>query len=463
MVSSVKAAALSSIGLKSGGSSGSSDAVTCPSDSRPGHPMDRMTQQHRQAPEQDGETTAAASTSNTIEIADRRTTATSADCHARTSWSACTSSAAQVFRTISGRCQSSQPKPKASRGTTTSTQPATRRRAAGRSSATRGSLGWPGTRLASTGRTLAKRSGTPARSGEHVIAVEPDRRDELLQHLEVQDECNEEEQPVVRDQVDGAARDQEQHVEVETTEVGADASRPAEPVRVGDVGVERGEDQVHAVPDAPRLRPAVAAGGGVTHLVQHRSDVQQAVTGEHERRGGQHLLQRDQRVTMKVHLDIDGYGQRKHSDHKGWPEHQGQRTRDPADRSDRYERALQREREQWVGARWLELGWLGRVLDQSERLEACLHQVRQPIGGERPAVCAADDVGNLVRRAARCDRRDDEVQQLRDLDDLTVASPKQVRRFTDARSLAPGRAAVALGIRASCGGSVSGRIGQQSW
>ena len=60
--------------------------------------------------------------------------------------------------------QRNQPNAPASSGTTIRTQAVTTRRARGRSSVTRGSAGWPGRRLRSTGPTRAKRSGTPARS-----------------------------------------------------------------------------------------------------------------------------------------------------------------------------------------------------------------------------------------------------------------------------------------------------------
>ena len=76
----------------------------------------------------------------------------------------CSAIPARPRRTNSGRCQIAQPSAKVSTGTTTSTQPVTTRRACGRSSLTRGSVGCPGRRLRSTGPTRAKRSGTPAAS-----------------------------------------------------------------------------------------------------------------------------------------------------------------------------------------------------------------------------------------------------------------------------------------------------------
>ena len=104
------------------------------------------------------------SASSATDSEERMTTVTSPASQARPIWSVWTPIASQVRSTMSGRFQSSQPKPNVSSGTTTSTQPTTSRRAYGRSSATRGSVGRPGSMLRSTGRTRANRSGTPARS-----------------------------------------------------------------------------------------------------------------------------------------------------------------------------------------------------------------------------------------------------------------------------------------------------------
>ena len=72
-------------------------------------------------------------------------------------------------------------------------------------------------------------------------------------------------------------------VEVQAAEVGADPPGPAEPVAVGDVGVERRPDEVEPGPHGAGLGAAVAGGGGVTELVEaagqhrHHEDEQQQV------------------------------------------------------------------------------------------------------------------------------------------------------------------------------------------
>ena len=103
----------------------------------------------------------------------------------------------------------------------------------------------------------------PGQVGEDEVAVEADHGDELLEHLDLQGERGEQEEPAAGREVPGAERQDRQDVEVEPAEVGADAAGAAEAVGVGDVGVERGEDEVDADPDLARLGAAVVAGRGV--------------------------------------------------------------------------------------------------------------------------------------------------------------------------------------------------------
>ena len=56
----------------------------------------------------------------------------------------------------------------------------------------------------------------------------------------------------------------------------------------------------------------------------------------------------------------------------------------------------------------------------------------QAVDRQGPPVCAADDVGDLLRRPIRVDRGDHHLQELGHLDDLTVASSQEVRRLPDA-------------------------------
>src|SRR5204863_130899 len=121
------------------------------------------------------------------------------------------------------------------------------------------------------------------------VAVEADERHQLLQHLQVR-EGDDQEQDLGRGgNVDAGQGQHEDRVEVQAAEIGAQTPGPGQPVGVGDVSEERGPDHVDADPDLPGPRAAIAAAGRVPALVEHGGDQGQAEHDEQAHRVAQDL------------------------------------------------------------------------------------------------------------------------------------------------------------------------------
>ena len=102
---------------------------------------------------------------------------------------------------------------------------------------------------------------------------------------------DDQEQDLVRGgRVEAGQGQHEDQVEVQAAEVGAQPAGAAEPVGVGDVGEERGPDQVDADADHAGPRAAVAAAGRVPALVEQGGDHGQAEHDEQVHRVAQDLL-----------------------------------------------------------------------------------------------------------------------------------------------------------------------------
>ena len=139
-----------------------------------------------------------------------------------------------------------------SSGMTHSTQPVTTIRVRRRRPVTRGSRRPRATALRRMGATRANRSGTPTRSLTDVVAVEADEREQLLQHLQMRDGDDQQQELAGGGHVDAGQGQHEDRVEVQAAEVGAQPAGADEPVGVGDVGEERRPDQVDADADPRR-------------------------------------------------------------------------------------------------------------------------------------------------------------------------------------------------------------------
>jgi hypothetical protein len=137
-------------------------------------------------------------------------------------------------------------------------------------SSTRNSSRAPGDQAAQHGADPPEQVGHADQVGQDEVPVEPQRWQQLLHHLYVDQEHGGEQRPVPRRQVDRREPGREDRVEVDAAEVGADAAGPAQPVGVGNVGEEGGPHHVDAHADDPGLGSSVAAGGGMAALVEQR-------------------------------------------------------------------------------------------------------------------------------------------------------------------------------------------------
>ena len=110
--------------------------------------------------------------------------------------------------------------------------------------------------------------GDAGHVGEHVVAVEADQRRQLVHHLQDLGGHDEQQRVVPGGPPDAGDADRDDRVEVEAAEVGAHPAAAAEPVGVGDVGVERRPDQVDAGTHHAGRGAAAAGAGGVAELVE---------------------------------------------------------------------------------------------------------------------------------------------------------------------------------------------------
>src|SRR5579863_5085105 len=150
-----------------------------------------------------------------------------------------------------------------------------------------------GDQAAQHGPDAAEQVGQADQVGQDEVPVEPERRQQLLDDLQVDQHHRAGQRRVPRGQVGRGQREHEDRVEVDAAQVGADPAAPAQPVGVGDVGEERGPDQVQAHADHAGTRAAVPAGGGVAALV--------------EQHGG-HGQAEDQEQQQRVEQDVPGRG-----------------------------------------------------------------------------------------------------------------------------------------------------------
>ena len=250
--------------------------------------------------------------------------------------------ASSATRTISGRFHTSTASPTASVGTTTRTQAVTSRRARGRSSATRGWAARPGTRLRDDRADPREQVRHAGEVGEDVVAVETQRGDELLDHLEVGDEHVEHQHLGPAEQVGAPGGQQRPDVEVQAPEVGAQPAGPVQAVGVGDVGVEGGEDEVHPGTDPAGRGAAVPARRRVTDLVDEDADGGEQVERREQPRRGEGGRQRREGVAAHEQQDVHRHQGRERQHDDGRPEQRGERPGDEPDRTGGQQRQLAR-------------------------------------------------------------------------------------------------------------------------
>ncbi len=157
-----------------------------------------------------------------------------------------------------------------STGTTIRTHTVTSRRA--RPVSAEGSWRCPGRSRRMRRDHVREQVGYPGGVGEDVVAVGPDDRRELLDHLEHL-ERDQQQQRVDPAEQPGRHRDhRDGGVEVEPGEIDAEPVPLGQAVGVGHVGVEGGPDEVEPHSHAARGGSAVASRGGVSELVEAGRD-----------------------------------------------------------------------------------------------------------------------------------------------------------------------------------------------
>ena len=241
--------------------------------------------------------------------------------------------------------------------------------------------------------------------------------------------------------VDAGQGQDEDQVEVQAAEVGAQPPGPAEPVGVGDVGEERGPHQVDADADPRRA--------GRRRSGSRRRDRTRGTAAETTVRPN--TTSRSDRVAQDL-LQPGAQPVRRRTASSRRPRRWRPRPRSTGHRNSGrssvpaafggafgQQRAPGPEREQRAG-----LGQGGRGAlagDDAQRQQLGGDEIADLVGGQRPAEVGADQVGDGGRVAGAVDQGGDLVQQRRHLDDLAVGPPHQRRRLAVAGVLVRRRAA----------------------
>ena len=111
--------------------------------------------------------------------------------------------------------------------------------------------------------------GHAGQVGDDVIAVEADDRKQLMGDLHVLDDDQQQQRLDVAGRgVDTGGDQDDHHVEVDASQISAQAAAAAQAIGVADVGVEGRPGQVEAAAHAARAGAAVAAGAGMADLVK---------------------------------------------------------------------------------------------------------------------------------------------------------------------------------------------------
>ncbi|MCF0091087.1 hypothetical protein B0E37_06206 [Streptomyces sp. MH192] len=283
---------------------------------------------------------------------------------------------------------------------------------------------------------LAVQIGHPGQVAEDVVPVEPHGRHELFEDLEVPEVDGGEEEGLPGGEVRGRHGEHEHHVEVDAAEVGAEPAGAADPVDVGDVRVHRGPDQEQPAADAAGPGAAVAAGGGVSELVEDERG-----HGEDEDDQQQHRLVEDlqdggDRAEEREQPHVEGGHAGQHGDHHRRTVQPGERAGDARDPALVEDDPVPLEREQQVRTGCDDLVLLLSLGNRHpERVQLLLDQIADVVRAELPPEPGADPVGDGLRVADAVDRGGHEVQQPGELHDLPVPPTGDVLGCGEPRAL----------------------------
>src|SRR5205807_8429556 len=121
------------------------------------------------------------------------------------------------------------------------------------------------------GSHRAEQIGDAGEVGEDVVAVEAHDGEQLVGDLEVLDDDQQQQRLEPGAEVDRGSDEAGDGIEIDAAQVGPQPTGPAEPVGVGDVGVEGGPHDVQAGTDGAGAPPTVTTGGGVAPFVEQRA------------------------------------------------------------------------------------------------------------------------------------------------------------------------------------------------
>ena len=210
---------------------------------------------------------------------------------------------------------------------------------------------------------------------QHVVAVEPQERQQLLRHLQDLDGDQQQERFPPRGPPPHEGEHRDDRVEVQAAEVGAEAAAPVEPVAVGDVGEERRPHQVETGAHHAGIGAAVASRRCVPELME--------ATGEHRDDEHEHqevrALERVVRRGAEPALEEDPAHDRDEAEHHHRddqrPEQHPERVGQPTGRAGVGDGEPRLEAQQRVGPLELGVRAVGRP-DQAERAQVLVDQGR---------------------------------------------------------------------------------------
>ena len=285
--------------------------------------------------------------------------------------------------------------------------------------------GAPGHDTAQQGDDPGEQVRHAGQVAEDEIAVEADERQQLLQHLQVRNRDDQQQDLGRGGRVEAGQGQHEDQVEVQATEVGPQPACPAEPVGVGDVGEERRPDQVDPDADHAGPRTSVAAAGRVSALVESGGDHGQTEHDEQIHRVAQDLLDAAAQPVDGEQPVVHGQDAADHGHDEGSVEERPQECSGGVRRALGQERAPRPEREQRIGRGRRRRG--GLVGDDAERQQFGRDEVADLLGAQGPAEILADQLRDGDRVAGAVDPADHPVQQRGHLDDLAVGPPDERR------------------------------------
>ncbi len=267
-----------------------------------------------------------------------------------------------------------------------------------------------------------------------MVAVEADQRQQLpdhLQHLGHDDQQQRVEAGGPPDAHDG---DGDDRVEVQPAEVGPDAAGAAQPVGIGDVGEERGPDQVEAGAHGPGGGAAAAGGRGMPELVEPGGQHGHGQDQQHQARVGERLVGGRGQALDHEHPPAGGEEGRGHQDHDQRVEERREGGRDPAGALRVGDGVAELHPEQRVGLADLGLGAVGQ-LQQAQGQQLGVDQRPDVVGADQPAEPGAGVAGDFLGTPGAVDRLEDQIQQPGELQRLAVGAADQGRCLAVAGAL----------------------------